>query len=148
MREQLIALIATIVSGVLVFIFSQLFVEFILRPIQEYKKLKAKTSKMLIYHAQYYSNPQNAMEANKFPAWKDASSQIRELSAEVAAFAEIKPLQIFVFYSIPTKKKLLEASSYLMGLSNSFFLSSSEMEICIERSNTYPKIIRKCMRIS
>lgn len=148
MNEDLKNLLITIFSGVAVYVLSQWYTEFALRPIQEYKQLKAKTAKLLVLHAQYYSNPQFYDESEKCPAWSAASDEIRELAAEVAAFAEIKPLQIFVFWAIPSKKKLLEAQRYLIGLSNSFFTSRSGEDRCIDRVYEYPDIIRKNMGIS
>lgn len=148
MSEELLNLLITIISGVVVYILSQWYTEFILRPIQEYKQLKAKVAKFLVLHAQYYSNPRFYDESEKCPAWSAASDDIRELAAEVAAFAEIKPPQIFVFLAIPRKKDLLEAQVYLIGLSNSFFMTRNGEDRCIDRVYEYPDIIRKNMGIS
>ena len=41
MPELFVTTICTVISGVLVFILGQLYVEFVLRPIQEYKNIKA-----------------------------------------------------------------------------------------------------------
>lgn len=148
MQEQLINLIITVLSGVLVYVISQWYTEFILRPVQEYKQLKAKVAKLLILHAQYYSNPQVYGDGGNCFAWSAAANEIRELAAEVAAFAEIKPLQIFVLWAIPRKKKLLEAQSYLIGLSNSFFTTRNGEDRSIDRVYEYPNIIRKNMGIT
>lgn len=148
MGEELSNLLITIISGVVVYILSQWYTEFILRPIQEYKQLKAKVAKFLILHAQYYSNPRLYDESEKCPAWSAASDDIRELAAEVAAFAEIKPFHLFVFYVIPTRKHLGEASKYLVGLSNSFFTTRNGEDRSIDRAINYPDIIRKNMGIS
>lgn len=50
-------MVYTIISGVFVFVVCEWLKEVWLSPLQEYKKLKAKVSKMLIVHAQYYGNP-------------------------------------------------------------------------------------------
>lgn len=110
-----------VVSGVLTYILSQLFTEFILRPIQDYKTLKGKVAKLLVLYAQYYANPASNADVEQHPQWSIASDDMRELAAEVAAFAEIKPQHWLVFYAIPQKQDLLAASSNLIGLSNSFF---------------------------
>ena len=148
MIEQLIGIILTVASGVLVYVISQWFTEFVARPIQEYKCLKAKVAKLLILHACYYSNPWIYDTDGDSSAWKAASVEMRELSAEVAAFAELKPFHPFVFYAIPTKKHLGEASKHLMGLSNSFFTTRSGEDRCIDRVCKYPDIIRKNMGIT
>ena len=148
MIEQVIGMILTVASGVLVYVISQWFTEFVARPIQAYKGLKAKVAKLLILHACYYSNPWIYDTDGDSSAWKAASIEIRELSAEVAAFAELKPFHPLVFYAIPTQKRLGEASKYLMGLSNSFFTTGSGEGRCIDRVVEYPDIIRKNMGIS
>ena len=50
--------------------------------------------------------------------------------------------------AIPPKKKLLEAQSYLIGLSNSFFTSRNGEDRCIDRVYEYPDIIRRNMGIA
>ena len=137
-----------VISGVLTYILSQLFTEFVLRPIQEYKILKAKVAKQLVLYAQYYANPAPNTDVEKYPRWSAASDEIRELAAEVAAFTEIKPRRWFVFYAIPKKQDLLEASSNLIGLSNAFFTTGNfETHSRIEFIE-YRKTIKKKMRIT
>lgn len=148
MKTELWNLLATILSGVAVYVVCEWYTEFALRPIQEYKKLKAKVAKLLVFHAQYYSNPRLYDDSESCPAWSAASDEIRELAAEVAAFAEIKPCHLWVFLAIPPKKKLLEAQSYLIGLSNSFFTTQSGEDRCINRAYEYPDIIRQNMGIA
>ena len=148
MNEQLINLLVTIISGVVVFVVCQLFAELILRPIQEYKKLKCKVAKSLVLYARYYSNPQTLGKGGEYSAWACASDQMRDLAAEVAGFAEIKPWQIFVFYAIPNKQELNEAYHYLIGLSNSFFKDNTSEESCYDRVSDYPDIIKKHMGIT
>lgn len=145
MNQSLTNLLLTVLSGVLVFTIGQLFLEFVLRPIQDYKRLKAKVAKLLVLHAQYYSNPWTPNNSGDCTPWKKASEDMREVAAEVAAFAETKPWQPLVFYSIPSGDKLNEASGYLIGISNEFIVSSDFRirEAAIE----YPKLIKKNMRI-
>ena len=97
MSEDLNNLLITIISGVGVFVFSQWYTEFILQPIKEYKQLKAKVAKQLILHAQYYCNPWVYGAEGDCAAWKFASQEIRELAAEVAAFAEINLTELSQF---------------------------------------------------
>lgn len=148
MNSEFWNIFATIVSGVIVYVICELYAEFVLRPIQEYKQLKAKVAKLLVLHAHYYANPQFFDESETYPAWSVASNEIRELAAEVAAFAEIKPCHLLVFMFIPSKKRLSEAQSYLIGLSNSFFTSRSREDRYIDRVYEFPDIIRKNMGIT
>lgn len=148
MKTELWNLLATILSGVGVYVVCELYTEFALRPIQEYKQLKAKVAKLLVLHAQYYSNPRFYDESENCSAWSAASNELRELAAEVAAFAEIKPPHIFTFWAIPGNKKLQVAQTYLIGLSNSFFTTRNGEDRCIDRVCEYPDIIRKNMGIT
>ena len=145
MRESTLNLIITVVSGVLVYVFSQLFTEFVLRPIQDYKRLKAKVAKELVYYAQFYSNPQPIGTATENRLWTEASDALRVLASEVTAFAEIKPFHPFAFYVIPSRKNLREASKNLIGLSNSLFVSDGSYYL--ERKD-FPEKVKRCMKIS
>ena len=139
---------ATIIGGVIVYVICEWYTEFALRPIREYRQLKAKVAKLLVLHAQYFSNPRFYDESEKYPDWSTAKEEIRELAADVAAFAEIKPCHLLVFLFIPSKKRLSEAQTHLIGLSNSFFTSRSGEDRCIDRVREYPDIIRKNMGIT
>lgn len=148
MNAELWNLLVTIISGVLVYVICQWYTEFVLRPMQEYKHLKAKVAKQLILHAQYYSNPWVYDSDGNSTAWKTSSAEMREIAADVGAFTEIKPCQLLVLCAIPNKKRLTEAQRYLIGLSNSFFTYPSGEESCIDRVSDYPDIIRKNMGIT
>ena len=123
MHEQLTNLIITVLSGVGVYVISQWYTEFLLRPIQEYKNLKAKVAKQLVLYAPFYLEPWIYDDNGDCSEWLIAEKTIRELAAEVAAFAEIKPYHVFVFYVIPSKSKLIEAHSLLIKLSDACVIS-------------------------
>lgn len=144
MPELFVTTICTVISGVLVFILGQLYVEFVLRPIQEYKNIKAKIAKALIYNAHYYANPRRRTEDGEYiHKWENASNEMRELAAEISAFSEIMPSRLLVFFSIPKKENLLEASKGLIGVSNSFFADKDE----IKHTLKYAKTIRENLKI-
>ena len=113
---------STIIAGVLVFVVCEWLKEVWLSPLQEYKKLKAKVSKMLIVHAQYYSNP-ITIDHKMNEEYSKASSEIRELASEVSAFAEIIP---YIHWGIPDAKNIVEAGRCLIGLSNGFHIRNEE----------------------
>ena len=56
----------TVISGVLVFLFGQLFNEYCLKPIQKYKNLRAQIACALTYYAMYYSNPLKNDDINEY----------------------------------------------------------------------------------
>lgn len=126
--------VITVVSGVLVFILGQLFIEFILKPIQEFKDIRAKISWALVYYANIYSNPNRRGE--KSEEYDIASVKLRMLAADLEAFVIRKPKLLNVFYS---DKKILEARAEMIGLSNSVYDSSSSCrfyEVLEQRRNT------------
>ena len=122
---------ATIVAGVVVFVICEWAKETWLTPLQEYKKLKAKTSRLLIMYCRYYSNPLTIKE--KHPEYDQGATEIREIAAEWAAFAEIIPT---VHLGIPKAKCIVNASRELIGISNGFYSNSDTLNV-IKRNNEY-----------
>lgn len=113
----------TVFTGVIVFVLSQLFVEFFLRPIQEYKKLKAKIAHVVTSEACYYSNPSSKKNHDNEEDWYKAFKSLRSTAAEVKAFVYIKPR---FNHFIPEKEALNEIAGCLIGLSNSCYLPSND----------------------
>lgn len=110
----------TVVSGVLVFLFGQLFNEYFLKPIQKYKELKARIAYAMTYNAKYYSNPIKNTTPNE--NYNNASAELSKLAAEVDAMIELNPLgNVF----IPSSNRLTEVSKSLIGLSNGLCCASS-----------------------
>lgn len=129
--SDLLNMVLTIVSGVFVFIIGQLFIEYFLKPIQDYKKLRANIASALTYYADLYLNPVE----KRCEEYDEGKRKIRELSAQVRATIEIKPLgNIF----IPQKQKLAKAAEGLMGLSNCFYCKSN-LQDRVEQSQKYCK---------
>ena len=116
-------IIWTVISGVLVFVLSQLFIEYYLKPIQDYKALKAKIAYTLVYYACYYCNPQSSDDKNGMQ--KESSNELRKLASETMAFAQIRPK---FNLSIPSKDDLLDVKSLLILLSNSCFSDGKALE--------------------
>lgn len=139
--EEFLGMIITVVSGVLVFVICQLFIEYFLKPIQDYKKLRAKISYTLTYYADLYMNPIKS-ENDKDKFWECGSQNMRELSAEVRSFIELRPFgNIF----IPKKKKLVDVAENLMGLSNNFF--NNQNTDIYRLNNEYQNQIYKILKI-
>lgn len=55
--EYFLSVFGTIISGVLVFVLGQIFIEFYLYPKKELNELRGKISWALVYYANVYSNP-------------------------------------------------------------------------------------------
>ena len=130
----------TVISGVLVFILGQLFNEYFLKPIQDYKKLRAKIAYTLTLYANLFMNPVTLEAATQ--EYSDASLEIRKLSASVDAMIELKPLgNVF----IPKRSAMKDSAKALMGISNRFIVNDtfdSSKQNDIDR-----KIIYKSLKI-
>lgn len=128
--------VITVVSGALVFILGQLFIEFILKPIQEFKDIRARVAWALVYYANIYSNPQDVKY--KSEKYDTASEKLRMLSADLEAFVIRKPKLLNLFFD---DKKILEARSELIGLSNSVYKVSSDDMVYDFIDNRRAKIV-------
>jgi hypothetical protein len=107
----------TVVSGVIVFVLSQLFIEYVIKPIQKGKALRAKVAYCLTYYGNTYTNPiNNTFSGYKQEWWDEASTELRKIAAELEAFSIEKPL---ISFFLPRKINLMSAKSYMIGLSNS-----------------------------
>ena len=92
----------TVISGTFVFIFGQLFMELILKPIRRYNEIRAKAA----YHLTYYANAYH----------KDSTQEpFRELAAELDSYLIQKPKWLFWI----NKANIGIASSMFIRLSNS-----------------------------
>lgn len=135
-----ITVFTTVLGGVLVFVLGQLFNEYFLKPIQDYKSLKAKTAYSLTLYANLYMNPITISELNQ--EYSYASLEIRKLAAEVDATIELRPFgNIF----IPRAKVLKEVSKSLIGISNGFYTNSSFEQI--KNNGKYRETVYKKLRI-
>ena len=97
----------TVISGVLVFILGQLFIEYFLRPLQRYVQLRAKIAYYLVFYG-------NRFDLNTKISG-GTSEELRKLAAEIVAYSIEKP--VILFYV--RRKKLKEISTRFIGLSNS-----------------------------
>lgn len=111
----------TVISGVIVYVLGQYIKEIWLDRLQEYKSIKAKIAKALVYYANYYSNLHVGVAPNE--KYEKASDEIRQLASELTAFAETI---YWLRLGIPKPKILKEASSNLIGLSNRFYAPTQD----------------------
>lgn len=108
----------TIIAGVLVFVLSQLYNVYRLKPIKKYIELREKISSSLTLYANLYMNPVESRLANESAERNQASTELRELAAEVDAMIELKP----ICSPLVAKKTVLgEVSKCLIGLSKSIY---------------------------
>ncbi len=113
-----VTIFATVISGVLVFVLGQIFVKFVIEPIKDLKEVLGEIHFSLVFHAQAIYTPAGDR------AGEDAAQKvIRDLASKLRAKTEVIP-----WYSLcsrisrgflPPRKNIMDASSQLIGLSNS-----------------------------
>lgn len=132
----------TVISGVLVFVLCQLFDEYWLKPIQQYKELRARISYSLTLYANLYMNPVEYKLVNVREEIDNASLELRKLAAEVDSVAELKP---FGNFFIANKRTLRKVSENLIGLSNSLY--SPHPEVAVLQNDSRRKEIYKLLSV-
>lgn len=116
----------TVVSGTLVFVLGQLFLEIYLKPLSKYKKTKAE---IIFYLYRYkrnifnpidykkymdYSNSVDVSDKDHVKQYRDAELRSLELAAELAEFLENRGI---CFLVIPKKRCIRDAIGALNLLS-------------------------------
>ena len=114
----------TVLSGVGVFVIGQIFVKFVIEPIQEFYKLTGQIGHSLIYYANVYSNTEVSPE----PELKAAQETFRQHACDLHLRAHTIPL-----YGLWARIRLLPprtnanaAGSNLIGLSNGVYDKSAK----------------------
>lgn len=138
----------TIVSGVLVFIIGQIFLETVLKPKMEYEELRAKIASNLILYANLYTDPMIEEDSIRMPDIKKeydaASNELRKLASEFVGF-RTKKFRIICSTNDDTMSKV---ASELIGLSNGFFTTEKGKDKTIEQNSNRAKNIKEYLGIS
>lgn len=83
----------TIVSGVLVYVFCQIFMDYIVEPKREYKKLKQKILYSVDMYRCYYISPYNVFDEKRNARSKEeydkASKEMRKIGSELSSYIGI-----------------------------------------------------------
>ena len=129
MLESSLTIIVTVISGVIVYVFTELLKEIWIEPLRKYRVIKNEIARDLIFYANLYSNPIKITDKeneNLYSEYRNAADKIRLSAAELGGYIET----ISWFHpGVPRKKKLSSAHRELIGLSNSFFMSSRDTDI-------------------
>lgn len=135
--RDLINMLLTVTSGVLVFIFSQLVVEWF-KPVQELNELRADVAWALVYYGNTYTNPYHKEEEKGRVPYDEASTTFRRLAAEIEAYSHRHTV------GKRKKKRLRNASSGLIGLSNSMYWMEDHRKAVGE----YEKMVHENLKLS
>ena len=133
---------STIIAGVFVFVISQLFDEYWLKPIHSYKELRARISYNLTLYANLYMNPAEYEPENIREERNVASNELRKLAAEVDSMIELRPLGNFC---IARKRVLSGVSRNLIGLSNNLY--APHTDVAIDQNENRCKEIYRLFKI-
>lgn len=111
----------TVISGVVVFVVSQLIMEFLIKPHLEYKKLRNRIIVSINYYCNFLVNPFIINKANaeadfeelRSTKWMVASEEMRKLGSEMAVY---------------NKKHSRDIHKNLIGLSNGVWQYKNSQE--------------------
>lgn len=114
----------TILSGVFVFVVSQLIAERIIKPRTELKKIIGKTICYLTMHARYVVNPLNGVEDNSydFDIYWNASCDLRLIASELSGQIESYPF-------VCNKEKYKKVVNCLIRISNEMVIRNSKRDV-------------------
>jgi len=118
----------TVISGVLVFILGQIFIEFVLKPIRKYKELKADTAFCLRFYRAKFINCSEDEAAQK---------AAKELAAKFIAYLNEKPWWLFSV----TKRDLLTCCEQFTMLYHCTTGHHKNYDDALESEKTIAKIL-------
>src|SRR5688572_6183026 len=100
---------ATIVSGVFVFVLGQVFIRFIVEPLQDLKRVIGEISHALVYYADIYSNPS---ATHREGLVDETRKVLRDKASLLRARANVVPFydRFAQIHWVPTRGNVNEAS--------------------------------------
>ncbi|KKR13751.1 MAG: hypothetical protein UT42_C0039G0006 [Candidatus Falkowbacteria bacterium GW2011_GWA2_39_24] len=109
----------TVISGVLVFVISQIISKFFLEPIQKYKAIIGKIDNKLKFYANIITSPgiTSEMAQPQKDKYLECSKVLRDLSCEL----EENYKQIPFVRIVKLREEISEVAHCLIGLSNGIF---------------------------
>ena len=120
----------TVLSGVLVFVLGQLALKLVIELVNELRKTIGLISHALIEHAGLIHNPGVATKE----AMDQAFTELLKLSSQLQSHLYLVPAfdKTVRLFGLPGRDKVLEASTALIGLSNSLY----RMDERVHETNT------------
>jgi hypothetical protein len=130
----------TVFSGVITFVLGQLAIKLLVDPVHDFRKTVADTALALIEYANVYANPGVAGSEIE----KEVSEELRRLSSRLNAQMYLIPCYPITakIFGLPSRKKVVDAASNLIGLSNGVFQSASNLVLVnVERADKIHKAL-------
>jgi hypothetical protein len=128
----------TVFSGVITFVLGQLAIKLLVDPVHDFRKTVADIALALIEYANVYANPGVAGSEIE----KKVSEELRRLSSRLNAQMYLIPCYPITakIFGLPSRKKVVDATSNLIGLSNGAFQSASNLVLVnVERADKIRK---------
>jgi hypothetical protein len=115
----------TVLAGVLTYVLGQITVKLIIEPVQELKKSIGKVAHGMVMHASVISNP----GVPTTEVMHETSKELRMLSSDLHTHLRLVPCypKTALVFGLPSRKQILDASSCLIGLSNSVHRASENV---------------------
>jgi len=130
----------TVLSGVITFVLGQLVIKLFVDPVHDFRKSVADIALALIEHANVYANPGVAGSEVE----KKVSEELRRLSSRLNAQMYLIPCYPITarVFGLPSRKKVVDAASNLIGLSNGVFQSASNLVLVnVEKADKIRKAL-------
>jgi hypothetical protein len=115
----------TVLSGVITFVLGQLIIKLFIDPVHDFRRVIADIALALIEYANVYTSPGVAGSEIE----KKVSEDLRRLSSRLNAQMYLIPCYPITakVFGLPSRSKVLDATSNLIGLSNGVFKSASDL---------------------
>ena len=138
LKEAIVPIATCVLSGIISYIVSvRTANKWVPAYRKKYEELRIEVAESLTMYANLYTNPIDVAktENHQLPQnYAEASSKLRNLASQLKAFSETMPPRI---RKVPSKEAIDDASSCLIGLSNSFTTPYNSNISDAERRNTY-----------
>jgi hypothetical protein len=124
----------TVLSGVITFVIGQLILKLLIDPVHDFRRTVAEIALALIQYANVYANPGVAGSEVE----KKSSEELRRLSSRLNAQMYLIPYYRITarIFGLPSRDKVVDAASCLIGLSNGVFKSASNLVLVnVERAD-------------
>ena len=124
----------TVLSGVITFVSGQLIIKLFVDPVNDFRRVIADIAFALIEYANVYANPGVAGSEIE----KKVSEDLRRLSSRLNAQTYLIPCYHITakVFGLPSRNKVWDATSNLIGLSNGVFKSVSDLVLVnVERAD-------------
>lgn len=125
----------TVLTGTLVFAIGKIIDSLCVQPYISYKKVVGEITYQLIFYAQAYSSKMVKKELHE-----EASDILRKSASRLQAY--YNPIEWMHLWFLPSRKEVDEATSSLIGLSNSTPPRDSEGRDNDKRAKTIRKMLK------